>query len=97
MKKEQMKKILLSFVPEVRDKDCIHEFAIEGELKTLGISLENIEQKKDVLVYNIFVGDEYINIGGYGTQKEPLPDEILEEITATWNKLSESTKNVYNV
>lgn len=46
MKKEQMKKILLSFVPEVHDRDCIHEFAIGGELKTLGISLENIEQKR---------------------------------------------------
>lgn len=86
MKKEQMKALLTSFLPEIHEKDVIHEFAVEQESKTIGISLEDIDEKQNVFVYNIFVGDEYITIGGYGTQEEPLPDEVVQELTAIWNK-----------
>lgn len=59
----------------------------------LEFHLKILDEERNVFVYNIFCGDEYININGYGTQKEPLPDVMLEEITATWNNLQERRKN----
>ena len=67
MQKEQMKKLLFSFLPEIHEKNLIHEFPAGEDSMAIGISLENIDEERNVFVYNIFCGDEYININGYGT------------------------------
>lgn len=62
MQKEQMKKLLFSFLPEIHEKNLIHEFPAGEDSMAIGISLENIDEERNVFVYNIFCGDEYINI-----------------------------------
>lgn len=65
----------------------IYEFFPYGLLtkKSIGISYEDIDDEKDVYIYNIFVGDEYINISNRGTKDNPLPTEVLEELIEVWN------------
>lgn len=95
MQKEQMKKLLFSFLPEIHEKNLIHEFPVGEDSMAIGISLENIDEERNIFVYNIFCGDEYININGYGTQKEPLPDVMLEEITTIWKKCNTQWNRFY--
>lgn len=42
MQKEQMKKLLFSFLPEIHEKNLIHEFPEGEDSMAIGISLENI-------------------------------------------------------
>lgn len=63
----------------------IVEFYVEGN-KSIGVSFEDIEEEKDVFIYNIFVNGEYINIPGYGTLKNPMPREVLYNLMHEWNK-----------
>lgn len=63
----------------------IVEFYAEGN-KSIGVSFEDIEEEKDVFIYNIFVNGEYINIPGYGTLKNPMPREVLYNLMHEWNK-----------
>ena len=71
----------------------IYEFFPYGLLtrKSLGISCEDLDDEKDVYIYNIFVGGdhdtggEYINISNRGTKDNPLPTEVLEELVEVWN------------
>lgn len=59
----------------------IYEFHFEGD-KSIGISYEHIEGSL-VYIFNIFLGDEYINIGG---EFESIYDAI-ETVTEEWNKI----------
>ena len=58
----------------------IWEFHVENN-KSIGISYEDIDGKL-VYIFNIFVGDEYINIGG---EYENIYDAV-EIVTNEWNK-----------
>ena len=49
---------------------------------------ENVEEKDEAdtewgeaaYVYNIFLGDQYVNVSTRGTVDNPTPDELLEEL-----------------
>lgn len=84
---ERMKEIIMSEVPfsELQKNKGIFEFHEENS-KSLGVSYEDIDDKKDVYIYNIFLGEEYLNICGEGTMENPLPDEIVGELVEEWNK-----------
>lgn len=58
----------------------IYEFYVEND-KSIGISYEHIEENL-VYIFNIFLGDEYINIGG---EFESIYDAV-ETVTEEWNK-----------
>lgn len=68
----------------------IYEFQISGD-KSLGISYEDIKEDdnhvKAVYIYNLFCGDEYINISSYGTRDNLIPDKLLDELAKRWNEL----------
>lgn len=58
----------------------IWEFHVENN-KSIGISYEDIDGKL-VYIFNIFIDDEYINIGG---EYESIYDAV-EIVTNEWNK-----------
>lgn len=58
----------------------------ETDGKSIGISLEDLEETPHAYIYNLFVGSEYINISGHGCLNDPLPDCVLQELTSTWNR-----------
>lgn len=88
---EKMRKIIMESVPfsQLEKNRGIYEFYNDNESeKSLGISYEDIDDKKDVYIYNIFIGSEYINISGEGTKKNPLPNDILEQLVKEWNMVT---------
>lgn len=102
MTAEKMKQIIMEEVPfsTLLKNQGIYEFYEQGD-NSLGISYEDIcyedvDEEKDVYIYNIFVGKEYINICGHGTKENPLPDDVLKELVKNWNDLaySEEIRNV---
>lgn len=83
----------------------ICEFYMDGDM-SIGVSYEDLKQYqgvvfKDVYIFNIFLGDEYINIEGEYQWKdnqfealEALEDQTLDIIkilTAEWNRLVDVT------
>ena len=90
MTKDDMRRVIeLYFRFNHLEKNIgIYEFH-QQDGKSLGISYEDIEEdnsKREVYIYNIFVGSEYINISGKGTVENPLPDNVLDELVTEWNK-----------
>lgn len=86
---EEMKEIIMNEVPfsELQKDKGIYEFHENGE-KSLGISYESgidFDERTDVYVYNVFIGEEYINVSGYGTKENRLPEEVLNELVKEWN------------
>lgn len=66
----------------------IYEFYTEDSL-SMGISYEAFEEDPSIRIYifNIFVGDEYINISG----SEPvITDETINNLVRAWNKYVDS-------
>lgn len=85
---EKMKQILIDEVPwqevtEQKNKGICEFYEQNG--KSLGISYEDIDDEKDVYIYNIFLGDEYINISNRGTKDNPITEELLNELVTEWN------------
>ena len=56
---------------------------------SLGISYEDLEDEEDETgyIYNLFRNGGYVNISGYGTKADPIPEPVLQELTETYNKL----------
>lgn len=94
---EKIKNSILTEVPfsSLEKNKGIFEFFEHGdnskgfnpENLSLGISYEDIDEEKDVYIYNIFAGEEYINISNRGSKENPIPDEVLRELVETWNNL----------
>lgn len=70
----------LDIKEENKDKGIDEFYIYEGQ--SIGVSYET----ENMLIYNIFLGEEYINISGNGTLQERLPDSIARELVDTWNK-----------
>ena len=92
MTSEKMKAIIttVSF-SELQKNTGILEFYSEMSEsqeyeKSVGISFEDIGDETDIYIYNIFLGEEYINISNRGTKENPIPNEVLEELVEEWNK-----------
>lgn len=90
---ERMKGIIAENVPFSKlkkDKGICEFYAMHcndsGINKSIGISYEDIDDEHDVYIYNIFIDSEYINISGHGTKDNRLPDDVLTELVAEWNK-----------
>ena len=83
----EMKQIILKNVPftKLKKNNGIFEFHQQND-KSLGISYEDIDDETDVYIYNIFIDSEYINICHKGTQNNPLPNDVLNELVEEWNK-----------
>lgn len=66
----------------------IFEYDINDRI-SIGISFENLDEYPyKRYIYNLFFDGEYVNLNGYGTLKDPLPEEILEELERTYNTLT---------
>lgn len=88
---EKMRKIIMENVSfsQLEKNKGIYEFYNDNESeKSLGISYEDIDDKRDVYIYNIFIDSEYINISGEGTKENPLPNDILEQLVKEWNMVT---------
>lgn len=88
---EKMRKIIMESVSfsQLEKNKGIYEFYNDNESeKSLGISYEDIDDKRDVYIYNIFIDSEYINISGEGTKENPLPNDILEQLVKEWNMVT---------
>lgn len=87
---KKMKQIIIEEVPWqvlgwMKNKG-IYKFH-EQDGKSLGISYEDIDDEKDVYIYNIFLEDEYVNISNKGTKENPITDELLNELVTEWNRV----------
>ena len=89
MTAEKMREIIeknISFDSLGKDKGiCV--FYEAGTL-SVGISFESESPDGEEMaryIYNLFLGDEYVNIGGYGTLDNPLPDDVIQEMVQEWN------------
>ena len=66
----------------------IFEYEMTNRI-SIGISFESFDEHPyKRYIYNLFFDGEYINIGGYGTLKDPLPEEISQELERTYNTLA---------
>lgn len=74
----------LDIKEENKDKGIDEFYVYDGQ--SLGVSYES----ENTLIYNIFLGEEYVNISGNGTLQERLSDEIARELVDTWNKFIDS-------
>lgn len=83
-----MRKRIMNEVPfsELEKNSGIFEFCEDSGKRSLGVSYEDSEDNKEVYIFNIFVGEEYINISGAGTKENPLPEDVLYELSIQWNK-----------
>lgn len=90
MLKKRMKELIEFNCPydDMIKNNGIYEFYSEGR-KSIGASFEDGEAgdyDEERYVYNLFIGDEYINISAAGTADNILPDPVLTEITNRWNE-----------
>ena len=66
----------------------IFEYDINDRI-SIGISFESLDEYPyKRYIYNMFFDGEYVNLNGFGTLKDPLPEEILEELERTYNTLT---------
>lgn len=79
---KEMKDIFTTEIPleSLTVDSGIYEFHVEDG-KSIGISYERVEEKP-VYIFNIFLGDEYVNISG---EFERIFDSV-ETVTNEWNK-----------
>lgn len=47
---------------------------------SIGVSYERDENGNNVFIYNLFAGEEYINISNKGTDKNKMPNSVLIEL-----------------
>ena len=90
---EKMEEIIKNEIPfSLLEKNKgIVEF-YEDENISIGLSFEDLdEEQKDVYIFNLFYGDEYINIcGEYKLVNGKFIDlctNLIEELVETWNTL----------
>jgi len=72
----------------------IFEFFSLGDL-SIGISYESEGpdgEAMDRYIYNLFYQDEYINVPGYGTKEDQIPDAVIKELVEKWNDVLEHSK-----
>lgn len=86
MTERQMRNIIEEEFPDFSHEQRIVEIYSKDFL-SLGICCESNMDHNDIYIYNIFADSEYINICGHGTKENPLPNEILKELTSKWNEL----------
>lgn len=68
----------ISFDKLEKDKGIFETNPINGDI-SIGVSYET-EEGKDVYIYNVFDGSEYINVYNRGTMECKVPKEVVEEI-----------------
>lgn len=92
MTEKEMKNIINELCPweSLKKNQGITEFCVEDNEISIGVSYEDIDELNDIYIYNLFYKDEYINISGYGTIENRLPEFIIQELTASWNSLTAS-------
>ena len=92
---DQIHSVIMNSVPfeELEKGKGIFEFFKQGD-KSIGISYEDIDDEKDVYIYNIFVDDEYTNIGGHGTKTMVVTMDILRELVDVWNGINVEGKSI---
>lgn len=72
----------------------IYEFRISDKI-SLGISYEDIDNLTDIYIYNLFYGNEYINISGYATIDDLIPDTILNELAKQWQLITKKNLTIH--
>jgi hypothetical protein len=95
----EMKHILNTEIPfdRLELNKGIYEFHEKDDM-SLCVSMEDIEEDEgvvinDVLIFNVFVGDEYINIegayrkdGNNFVRANEGEDNLIDMLVTTWNK-----------
>ena len=92
MTEKEMKDIVNELCPweSLKKNQGITEINVEDNEIFIGVSHEDIDELNDIYIYNLFYKDEYINISGYGTIENRLPEFIVQELTTSWNSLTDS-------
>lgn len=96
MTTEKIKSIIETEVPfDKLEKDQgIYEFHDDGNF-SIGVSYESEGphgENMERYIYNLFFQGKYINISGYGTKEELIPEDVLHEMVEKWNRLAAPEK-----
>lgn len=88
MTKDKMREIILSTpFDELVKNSGIYVIYEDGNL-SLGVSRESDNDCGERYIYNIFWGDEYINICGYiRTRHDSNIEPIISDLYAQWSDL----------
>ena len=98
MTEKEMKNIINELCPweSLKKNQGITEFYVDANEISIGVSYEDIDELNDIYIYNLFYKDEYINISGYGTIENRLPEFIVQELADSWNSLNASQSQSEN-
>lgn len=90
MTEKEMRDIINELCPweSLKKNQGITEIYVEANEISIGVSYEDIDKLNDIYIYNLFYKDEYINILGYGTIENRLPEFVVQELTKSWNCLA---------
>lgn len=67
----------------------IFETAVYTDGLSIGVSKETNDEGNIVFIFNLFCGDEYINISDHTTEDNILSDEMMQRIENEIRKLKE--------
>lgn len=67
----------------------IFETAVYTDGLSIGVSKETSDEGNIVFIFNLFCGDEYINISDHTTEDNILSDEMMQRIENEIRKLKE--------
>ena len=83
---DEMKQLIETEVPfdSLKLNASVVEFYAADKL-SIGISYETDDEGKECYIYNLFCGDEYINIAGAASKEEKVNADVLHELVDAWN------------
>ena len=100
MTTEELKNIIESEInfDSIKKGNGIYDIQIRNNDRiSIGVSFEDLDDKKDAYVYNLFASGEYINISNTGDKHDKLPLTVLKEMAEVWNRFFRSGKVLWDV
>lgn len=70
----------IPFKEMIKDNGIYETDFINGSNMSIGVSFETNDDGEEVYIYNVFAGDNYINIDEAGNKENIMPDSVINEI-----------------